>query len=123
MICPSCEGEYREGVTRCPECDVDLVERLPEALHRADLEVVFESAEPEELMPVEGALRAAGIPFLVDGQDSVPGESFGGSFDPATHSGRVEVPAGRAEEARALLAELQSGAAGDDTGDDIADEG
>ncbi|HVS13909.1 MAG TPA: hypothetical protein VMV46_08295 [Thermoanaerobaculia bacterium] len=120
MICPSCEGEYREGITRCPVCDVDLVDALPEGLHQADLVVVFESAEPEELMPVEGALRAAGIPFLVDGQDSVPGESFGGSFDPATHSGRVEVPARRAEEARALLEDFRSSAAGDDQ-DDGAD--
>ena len=107
MFCPSCEGEYREGITRCPVCDVDLVERLPASLHETELVVLFESAEPEELMPVEGALRAAGIPFLVDGQDSVPGESFGGAFDPATHSGRVEVPVERLEQARELLRGLE----------------
>lgn len=108
MFCPSCEGEYREGITHCPECDVDLVESLPTGLHDAELAVLFESAEPEELMPVEAALRAAGIPFLVDGQDSVPGESFGGSFDPATHSGKVEVPAERLEQAQELLRSLES---------------
>ena len=107
MFCPSCEGEFREGITRCPECDIDLVAVLDAGRHRADLVVVFESAEPEELLPVEGALRAAGIPFLVDGRDSVPGESFGGSFDPATHSGRVEVPASRVDDARSVLAEVQ----------------
>ena len=28
--CPKCRGEYREGYTRCKECDADLVEQLPE---------------------------------------------------------------------------------------------
>jgi hypothetical protein len=110
MFCPSCEGEYREGFTRCPECDVDLVEKLPPSLHQTELALLFESAEPEELMPVEGALRAAGIPFLVDGLDGVPGESFGGAFDPATHTGKVEVPVERLEQARELLRSLEASA-------------
>jgi hypothetical protein len=28
MFCPVCESEYEEGVTRCPDHDTDLVERL-----------------------------------------------------------------------------------------------
>ncbi len=28
--CPSCEAEYREGVIRCSDCGVELVESLPE---------------------------------------------------------------------------------------------
>ena len=30
MWCPECKNEYREGITRCVDCDVDLVETLPE---------------------------------------------------------------------------------------------
>lgn len=26
MICPKCNEEYREGFTKCADCDVDLVE-------------------------------------------------------------------------------------------------
>jgi hypothetical protein len=34
MFCPICESEYQPGVTRCPDDDVDLVERLnPETSH------------------------------------------------------------------------------------------
>ena len=28
MYCPVCESEYEEGITRCPDDDVELVERL-----------------------------------------------------------------------------------------------
>ena len=31
MICPSCGAEYREGFTRCHDCDVPLVSSLEEA--------------------------------------------------------------------------------------------
>ncbi len=30
MFCPNCGAEYREGFTHCPDCDVDLVDKLPE---------------------------------------------------------------------------------------------
>jgi hypothetical protein len=30
MWCPQCKAEYVQGITRCPECDVDLVDKLPE---------------------------------------------------------------------------------------------
>ncbi|MGH9733627.1 MAG: hypothetical protein ACRD8A_03420 [Candidatus Acidiferrales bacterium] len=29
MFCPSCKAEYRQGFTRCSDCDVDLVSHLP----------------------------------------------------------------------------------------------
>ena len=28
MFCPTCEAEYKEGITRCPDDDTELVERL-----------------------------------------------------------------------------------------------
>src|ERR1700688_1634238 len=32
MICPDCKSEYRQGFTRCADCDVELVEVLPGSL-------------------------------------------------------------------------------------------
>lgn len=28
--CPKCQFEYEAGIFRCPDCNVDLVEKLPE---------------------------------------------------------------------------------------------
>ncbi|HWP44065.1 MAG TPA: DUF2007 domain-containing protein [Blastocatellia bacterium] len=27
-FCPNCEAEYREGITVCPDCNIELVEEL-----------------------------------------------------------------------------------------------
>ena len=34
MFCPQCKAEYRQGFTRCADCDVELVENYMEAVRR-----------------------------------------------------------------------------------------
>lgn len=29
MFCPQCRAEYRDGVTRCNDCDLELADQLP----------------------------------------------------------------------------------------------
>ncbi len=29
MFCPKCKTEYREGFSRCADCDIDLIPELP----------------------------------------------------------------------------------------------
>ena len=38
-FCPLCKSEYSPGTKRCPDCEVDLIEELPE---EEDLEEVVE---------------------------------------------------------------------------------
>jgi hypothetical protein len=34
MFCPECRAEYRPGFTRCCDCDVNLVQDLPQSVGR-----------------------------------------------------------------------------------------
>lgn len=57
--CPKCKNEYREGITHCPDCDVDLVEEielLPDP--QETLEIPEDYEFPEDFDPraiLEGA--------------------------------------------------------------------
>ncbi len=44
MICPLCQAEYRQGFTRCADCDVDLVHEYEDADYRK----VQESETPDK---------------------------------------------------------------------------
>lgn len=112
MFCPECESEFREGITRCPDCDVALVEKLDEHRHdEPDMVAVFETTDPFDLLAAQSALEAAGIPYDTDNAGAVPGTSFGGAFDPAGETALLMVPRDRADEAVNLLRNRASSAA------------
>lgn len=123
MFCPECRSELREGFTRCSECDVDLVETLPEEDHQAEeYEVVFETSEVDLLPLFKSVLDSAGIPYLTQGEDMAnlyPG--LGLTLTPKhTAEVLIQVPADRAAEARELLsaASVPDDGAGDEATED-----
>lgn len=71
MFCPLCRVEYRDGFTRCSDCDVALVDHLPAAAAGGDPDAPTD-AEGRELLwsglstrlyeAIRDALDAAGIP-------------------------------------------------------------
>jgi hypothetical protein len=72
MFCPQCKAEYRPGFTRCSDCEVDLVERLPESIRGPEgdlsldcLREVWSGNVQDECVSVCEELRAAHIPFRV----------------------------------------------------------
>jgi hypothetical protein len=73
MFCPECKAEYRPGFTHCSDCDVDLVEELPEKEASSDGEPVllWECAGQSECVGVCSDLKNADIPYKVD---QVPSE-------------------------------------------------
>ncbi|MGH9380918.1 MAG: putative signal transducing protein [Thermoanaerobaculia bacterium] len=109
MWCPRCGAEWREGITTCPDCDVPLVDSPPEpSRDDAELISVFETSDADTLPVVKSALDAAGIPYLVQGDEAfglLPAGGVSGFFGKQGLGVAILVPADRADEARELLAE------------------
>jgi hypothetical protein len=115
MICPTCGAEYREGYYRCADCDVPLVESLPEESpdevtgrhggEEADLVEVARTQDNSLLLVYKSLLEGAGIPFTVHGERRMAMEPVGGAFGRPLSSwgAAILVSADRAEEARAVL--------------------
>ena len=65
-FCPKCKYEYREGIARCPDCDLPLRAHLreePKAEPMEDAWVVVATAANEmEARVIRGVLESAGIP-------------------------------------------------------------
>jgi hypothetical protein len=68
MYCPECRAEYRPGFTHCSDCDVALVEELPEEESSSDeaLTLLWECADQCECVGVCRDLTNADIPYKVD---------------------------------------------------------
>lgn len=69
MICPVCEAEYRAGLTRCPDDNAELVERLNPATARDHSEARFvplhNVGSPAEAEMVNDLLRQNDIRSVV----------------------------------------------------------
>ena len=109
MFCPECQAEFRPDVERCFDCDIPLVPKLEPVDHSSEEQiVVHESSSPDEIPVVKSLLRAAGIPFLTEGEslDQLFPSEFHTTLIEGDHPAvRFLVPLSRAEEARALLDE------------------
>ena len=131
MFCPVCEAEFVEGVTRCPDDEVDLVEQPPpkSQYHRRDDPPPNRDAvvvhkllgQPQLGEPraefIRTALEENRIDVWISGEFSTPGP-YGKALDyPAV----VEILVSRedAPRAREIIAEVEgsqpaTGATGDD---------
>jgi hypothetical protein len=77
MFCPQCQAEYRQGFTRCADCDVDLVYQQgprpgtaqPDAGElddrEADLQFIWKGREQSGCVGVCRDLMKADIPYKV----------------------------------------------------------
>jgi hypothetical protein len=65
MFCPKCKAEYREGFTRCTECNAALVASLPtdqSVADKQDLAVAWRGTDPSAFSAALAELQGAGIP-------------------------------------------------------------
>ena len=131
--CPDFVGsglraEYRPDIAVCPYCGTPLVARRPADAEPAEdglpakprvgddevMEPVVEASDLAEIAVIKSLLDGAGIPYLALGEERF--DAFrrlfaGGSlFNPRSRGVVFVVPERMAEEARALLDELEDGA-------------
>ena len=116
MFCPECGQEYQDGVTICVDCDVALQpdppsfppEPKPEWL---ELETVLETSDPARLAVAKSLLDAEEIPSFSRGE--MLQELMGVGRAPSGTNliigpVKLQVRPDRAEEARALLAAVDT---------------
>jgi hypothetical protein len=71
MYCPKCKGEYREGFAQCVDCQIPLVDELPQSESDdapIDLVEVMSIADPGLIALVKSILEAEDIPYLAHGE-------------------------------------------------------
>ncbi|HET7150380.1 MAG TPA: hypothetical protein VFI60_03140 [Candidatus Acidoferrum sp.] len=117
MFCPQCRSEYRPGFTHCTDCDVDLVNALPEskeetskALPGGSLEILWEGEDLALFKSLLDELEAAGIRYFDQALSIYPGVRRRDHFpvQPLMRFGyQVAVLSPNLERARTVLERLQ----------------
>jgi hypothetical protein len=112
-------GEYVAGVTTCPACGDYLVDTLPpesdvprEDSHYTEVEPVFETHDPTEVVVVKGLLESEGIPYVTTGAEKF--DAFRGTLSPMRYNPSAGitifmVPTPLADTVRRLLEESEQG--------------
>jgi hypothetical protein len=116
-VATGAHGEYVAGVTTCPVCSEYLVDTLPpdgtvprEQTHYTEVEPVFETSDPTEVMVVTGLLESENIPFVTTGAEKF--DTFRGAlspmrFNPSAGMVVFMVPTPLAANVRELLEEYE----------------
>ena len=111
MSCPECGSEYREGFFECVDCQVPLTAEPPaqEPHPEIALVTVMTEEDPARLALAESLLMDAEIPYTKKGEQIQDLFGMGRlAFNPLVGPVLLQVPEEHAEEARALLDDLEA---------------
>ena len=119
MICPNCESEYREGFSRCAECDVDLIQPIDESADliktdpKSELTRVFETQRHDLLIEICLAFENQNIPYL--SQSGTAFDTYGVVEQTQTlvWRGALWVPEAYVDDAEQIIAEIQNAPSSD----------
>jgi hypothetical protein len=73
MFCPECKAEYVQGIERCSDCDVPLVNEVPapEPVPEVNLVELLRTPNIIELTVVKSLLESMGISYVVQGEEGM----------------------------------------------------
>ena len=108
-FCPKCKYEYRPGFSHCPDCDVDLVDKLPEETEKSragdewiDLVCIETYPLDAPALTAQAALRVQGINASLQNSIMSQADMFLVFADGGV---RLMVPRHNAARAKAILAQ------------------
>lgn len=110
MFCPDCRAEYRPGFTHCVDCDVDLVDLLPErhapepGPEETGPAIVFATSNAFEAALVKSCLEASGVEVWLFDENISRIQPF---YLAVSGGVRVAVARDQEELARTVLAEYR----------------
>ena len=112
VFCPQCRDEFRDGISKCPDCDVHLVRELPEE-QAARLKLVEMTRDSDRLAVLLEQLENAQVPYVVEAgtalslieNEEAPELSF-----PDEWKARLFVPGNFAARAEEAIAEIPAAA-------------
>lgn len=117
MFCPQCKAEYRPEFTRCTDCDVELVDALPEsqkeiskAFPGGSLEILWEGEDLALFQSLLDELESADIRYFDQPLSIYPGVRRRDQFpvQPLMRFGyQVAVLSSNLEQGRRILERLQ----------------
>ena len=102
MFCPRCKCEYREGFTKCSDCNISLVDELPidvkpknTEVEYIDLEFILSTLKYTDVVLIKSIFEDQDITHYIQGEDM--------GIAPGGIQARVLVKKEQVDEAKTLL--------------------
>ncbi len=70
MFCPECKSEFIEGITKCPVCDISLINELPPEPEPefVDYKEILGTYNPADVAFLKSLLDSEGITYFFKGE-------------------------------------------------------
>jgi len=102
MFCPKCKTEYREGFTACSDCNLPLVDKLPEEppAEYVKFKELFYTFNPADIAFIKSLFESHDIIYYIQGENFL-------QLRPLAQPAGIMVDEEQLEEAKELLKEFK----------------